>query len=289
MVLSDHFSNGYGYGVPDAEKIQGAARSRSEWTGARMMGAEALWQAGFTGRGIKVAVVDTGVDAQHPFLNGSVTGGYTPFGNGTSQADYDDVHGHGSHVAGIIKQVAPDAQLLAVRVFNGDNGGTTPEVIEQGVRWAIDNGAKVINLSLGGATAPPSWEKVFRDGADKGVLFAVASGNDRGFTPLYPAAYAATIKGFGFSVGALDALKNLAVFSNWTGNSPSMMQVSSHGVKVKSVNFQTDGFVAETGTSMAAPQLAGYLALLRQAYPNASNVDLIARVTQNVQRAAIND
>jgi subtilisin family serine protease len=121
------------------------------------------------------------------------------------------------------------------------------------------------------------------------VLFAVASGNDRGFTPLFPAAYAGTVQGFGFSVGALDAARSLAVFSNWTGNNLNMKQVSAHGVKVVSVDYESDGLTPMSGTSMAAPQIAGYLALMKQAYPAASNQEIINRVAQHVRRAAIND
>jgi subtilisin family serine protease len=254
-----------------------------------MMGAESYWNAGITGQGIKVAVVDTGINFRHPFLKDTVFGGYTPFGNKTDPDSYADVHGHGSHVAGIIHQVAPKAGLLAVRVFSADDGGTTPDVIEKGLRWAIDNGAKVINLSLGGPEAPNSWTDVFRYGASKGVLFAVASGNDRGFMPLFPAVFAGTIPAFGFSVGALDELENLAVFSNWTGNNLNIKQISSHGHRVLSVDYDNEGFVSMSGTSMAAPQIAGFLALARQANPNASSAEIIQILSEHVKRAAIND
>jgi hypothetical protein len=286
---SDQFSNGYGFGIPDASQIAGKAPQASEWKGAHMMGAESYWNAGITGQGVKVAVVDTGINFRHPFLKDTVVGGYTPFGNKTDPDSYADVYGHGSHVAGIIHQVAPKADLLSVRVFSADDGGTTADIVERGVRWAIDNGAKIINLSLGGPDAPKSWLNVFRYGASKGVLFAVASGNDRGFMPLFPAVFAGTIPGFGFSVGALDQLGSLAVFSNWTGNDLNMKHVSSHGARVLSVDYETDGFVSMSGTSMAAPQIAGFLALARQANPNATNEEIIQLVSKNVKRAAIND
>lgn len=172
-----------------------------------MMGAESYWNVGISGQGVKVAVVDTGINSRHPFLKDMVK----------------------------------------------------------------------------------SWVNVFRYGANKGVLFAVASGNDLGFMPLFPAVFAGTIPGFGFSVGALDQLRNLAVFSNWTGNNLNMKHVSSHGARVLSVDYETDGFVSMSGTSMAAPQIAGFLALVRQANPNATNDEIIQLVSKNVKRADINN
>ena len=125
--------------------------------------------------------------------------------------------------------------------------------------------------------------------AERSVLYAVASGNDRGFEQLFPADFAGRIPGLGFSVDALSAIKNLAVFSNWIGTNLNMRHVSSHGVKVLSADYESDGMMAMSVTSMAAPGIAGYLALMKQAFPADTNEQIIARVAQNVRRAAIND
>jgi subtilisin family serine protease len=258
-----------------------------------MMAARSFWQKGFTGKGIKVAVVDTGIDAQHPFLKNHIVGGYSAVSKGSSQDDWQDHQGHGTHVAGIIRQVAPDAELMAVRVFpnEGEGGGegATLDTVAAGVKWAIDNGAKVINLSLGGESASASFRKVFEYGASKGVLFAFASGNGRSFVPLTPAAYAGVIPGVGFSVGATDKYGSVAIFSNYTGNNPNMKQLASHGQSVSSAALDQEGFVNMSGTSMASPQIAGLLALYRQAYPQMSNLELQSIISKAVERGAVND
>lgn len=292
LVLSSSFSNAYGFGIPNVAKLASLDAPKSEWIGANMMSAEKFWQKGITGKGIKVAVVDTGIDVNHPFLKGHIAGGFTPFNRGTTPDDYQDHQGHGTHVAGIVRQVAPDAELLAVRVFPNDDGkgeAATLDVVAAGIRWAIDNGAKVINLSLGGGSAPASFRKVFEYGASKGVVFAMASGNERSFDPLIPAAYAGAVPGLGFSVGATDKYGNMAVFSNYTGDNPNMKQVSSHGSGVLSAALDETGFVSMSGTSMASPQIAGLLALYKQAYPDMSNVELMKLISANVLRASVND
>jgi subtilisin family serine protease len=292
FVLADDYSNAYGFGIPNLAKIHTGAPGKAKWIGADMMSAQNFWQKGFTGKGIKVAVVDTGIDAQHPFLKDHIVGGFSPISKGTSVADYQDEQGHGTHVAGIIRQVAPDAQLLAVRVFpNEGEGGesATLETVEAGIRWAIDNGAQVINLSLGGDSAPASFRKVFEYGASKGVLFAIASGNGRAYEPMIPAAYAGVVAGLGFSVGATDQYGSMAVFSNYSGNNLNMKHVASHGQSVLSAAVGEQGFVSMSGTSMAAPQIAGLLALVRQANPSLGNVELQTLVSKAVERGAVND
>jgi len=292
LALSNDFSNAYGFGIPKLGPLLDKDQSPSEWTGANMMGAESFWKKGFTGKGIKVAIVDTGIDVNHPFFKDSVVGGYTPFNKGTSPEDYQDHHGHGTHVAGIVRQVAPDAQLLAVRVFPNEVGNgeaATYDVIADGIRWAIDNGAQVINLSLGGDGLPSSFKEVFEFGAAKGVLFAMASGNDRSLTPLTPASYAGEIAGVGFSVGATDKYGDMAVFSNYTGNNLYMKHLAAHGAGVLSAAIGRQGFVKMSGTSMATPQIAGVLALYRQAFPSKSNTELMEFMAAQVQRAGVND
>lgn len=292
LVLSNDFSNAYGFGIPTLGPVADTGKAGSEWIGAHMMGAENFWKKGWTGRGVKVAIVDTGIDTQHPFFKDSIVGGYSPFNNGTDPEDYQDYHGHGTHVAGIVRQVAPDAQLLAVRVFPKDEGegeSASYESISEGIYWAIDNGAQVINLSLGGDN-PPNWfKKVFEYGVSKGVLFAMAIGNERSLTPLTPAAFSGEIDGVGFSVGATDKYGDMAVYSNYTGNNLSMKHLAAHGSWVLSAALGKQGFVKLSGTSMATPQIAGVLALYRQAFPLKSNTELVKLISSQVQRAAVND
>lgn len=292
LRLSNDFSNAYGFGIPKLGPIADASPSQSEWIGARMMGAENFWKKGWTGRGIKVAIVDTGIDIHHPFLKDSIVGGYDPFNQSTAPEDYHDFHGHGTHVAGIVRQVAPEAQLLSVRVFPKDQSegeSASYESITEGIYWAIDNGAQIINLSLGGDNPPDSFKKVFEYAVSKGVLFAMASGNERSLVPLTPAAYAGEVDGIGFSVGATDKYGDMAVYSNYTGNNLAMKHLAAHGSTVLSAALGKQGFVKLTGTSMAAPQIAGVLALYRHAFPTKTNAELVTLISSQVQRAAVND
>lgn len=290
FILYDGFANTYGFGIPKASiELDKDILGDVKWAGAKMMEVDALWANGITGKGIKVAIVDTGIKADHPFFEGKVVGGYSPFGG-----DYLDSDGHGTHVAGIVHQVAPDAQLLAVRVFpneeeSDDGASATQDVITKGIKWAIDQGADVINLSLGGLKASKGFRQVFEYGASRGVLFAMASGNNRGTEPLFPAKFAGDISGLGFSVGATDEWGQVAVFSNWTGENRNMNQLVSHGVRVLSADAFSDGFVNMSGTSMAAPQLAGYLALYKQMFSGLSGNQIQEKIALTAKHAIVAD
>ncbi|MEI8025163.1 MAG: S8 family serine peptidase [Pseudomonadota bacterium] len=288
FAFSDQFSNAYGFGVPNSVKLMGPTANTSKYIGANMMAAESFWTKGFKGKGIKVAVVDTGIDARHPLLEGVVRSGIEIFGMNTSPEDFDDFYGHGTHVAGIIHQVAPEAEIMAVRVFD-ETQDTGVETLSKGIRWAIDNGANVINLSLGGPDGSKDFKKIFEYGVSKGVLFAIATGNERGFVPLFPAIYAGDLPGLGLAVGAANAWGNIAPFSNWGGNNLNMKMATSHGVGVSSAKFHTDEMVNMSGTSMASPQIAGILALYKNAFPNLKNQELVDLISKNVVRAAVDD
>jgi hypothetical protein len=156
------------------------------------IGAPQAWKAGHTGKGIKVAVLDTGIDAGHPDLAGAVVGerDFTDSASGTA-----DKFGHGTHVAGIVTGdgtaaggryvgVAPDATLLNGKVLN-DGGGGLESWIIAGMEWAVQQGARVVNMSLGGYTSDgedPLSEAVNRLTEQSGTLFVVAAGN-AGRTP----------------------------------------------------------------------------------------------------------
>lgn len=151
------------------------------------IGADKAWAAGFDGKGVKVAVLDTGVDATHADLKDQVVGAK----NFTPAPDATDRYGHGTHVASIaagtgaksggkFKGVAPGAKLLNGKVLD-DNGSGDDSGIIAGMEWAADQGADIVNLSLGGGDTPgvdPLEAQVDKLSADKGILFAIAAGND---------------------------------------------------------------------------------------------------------------
>ena len=150
------------------------------------IGAPEAWAAGYTGAGVTVAVLETGVDPTHPDLAGKTAGTRTF----TAQADHDDLVGHGTHVASTIvgsgmasggryRGVAPDATLLDGKVC--ETFGCPESAIVAGMQWAADAGARVVNLSLGGDDSPgvdPLEAATDNLSTQRGTLFVVAAGND---------------------------------------------------------------------------------------------------------------
>jgi Subtilase family len=247
------------------------------------IGAPAAWQAGYDGRGVDVAVLDTGVDAAHPDLAGKVV----EQRNFTDATDSVDRFGHGTHVAATIagtgaasggsrKGVAPGADLLAGKVLNDAGVGYDSWIIA-GMEWAVTQGAEVVNLSLGGAATDgtdPLSEAVNRLTADHGTLFVIAAGNTgRDADVGTPAAADAAL-----SVGAVDRDESLADFSSRgprLGDDAVKPEITAPGVGIVAARAAgtrlgtpvDDRYTAASGTSMAAPHVAGAAALLAQARP----------------------
>lgn len=151
------------------------------------IGAPTVWKAGYTGKGVKIAVLDTGADATHPDLEGQILASK----NFSGAPDTKDHFGHGTHVSSIaagtgaksggkFKGVAPDAKLLEGKVLDDDGFGEDSGILA-GMEWAVAQGADVINLSLGGTDTPgidPLEAAVDKLSASSGVLFAIAAGNE---------------------------------------------------------------------------------------------------------------
>ena len=213
------------------------------------------------GEGIVVAVIDTGVDAMHPDLRGKVLQGWdsmNPDGNGNR-----DPNGHGTHVAGIIAAttnngigvagIAPKVSILPVRVLDHTGNGDDGE-LALGIIWAVDNGAHVLNISIGGAVPSDLLEGALDYALAKEVVVVVAAGNDAmiGNTPSYPGAYKQVL-----TVGATDSMDKRAAFSN-TGE---YLDLVAPGSWIKST-WPGGGYQWSSGTSMAAPFVAASAALL---------------------------
>ncbi|MFV2172628.1 S8 family serine peptidase [Actinomadura sp. LOL_016] len=268
----------------------------------RQVGAPAAWRAGHTGAGAKVAVLDTGVDAGHPDLEGRVAESK----NFTESPDTGDRAGHGTHVAATIAGtgaasggertgVAPDASLLIGKVLGDDGFGTDSGVIA-GMEWAAPR-ADVVNMSLGGAptdgTDPVST--ALNDlTAEHGTLFVVASGNDGGLETVgSPGTAAAAL-----TVGAVDSRDRLAGFSSRgpVGNT-AKPEVVAPGVDI--IAARAAGTSAGTptgahytklsGTSMAAPHVAGAAALLAAKHPDWKPSRLKAALTATADPATGGD
>jgi hypothetical protein len=270
--------------MPEVEGVYvDQQRSKCDGYGISQIGAPQVWQTlGYTGQGVTIAIVDTGIDYLHPDLGGGIGPGYKVVGGYDfvdSDADPMDDNGHGTHVAGIaaangqIKGVAPDANLLAVKVLNAFGFGFDSEIIA-GIEWSVTHGANIINLSLGGPGDPndPLAQAVDQT-TQAGVLVVAAAGNSRDYGTVGSPAVARTA----LAVGADDQNQQIAFFSS-RGPAPLTYQIKPEvvapGVGIYStVPFggcqysDPSGYLTLDGTSMASPHVAGAAALLLQEHP----------------------
>ncbi|NUR96394.1 MAG: S8 family serine peptidase [Kribbellaceae bacterium] len=249
------------------------------------IGAPDAWKAGYEGSGVEVAVLDTGVDATHPDLQGKVKESQDFSG---SPSGTEDHFGHGTHVAATIagtgagtggtrKGVAPKADLLVGKVL-GDDGYGYDSWIIAGMEWAADAGAKVVNMSLGGDATDgtdPLSQAVNDITARTGTLFVVAAGNEgRDESVGTPGAAASAL-----TVGAVDRDDKLADFSSRgprLGDSGLKPEITAPGVGIIAARATGTAmgdpvdelYTAASGTSMATPHVAGAAALLAQQHPD---------------------
>lgn len=225
-----------------------------------------------SGAGIVVAVLDTGVDVSHPALvesvlpNGvnTVENTFDPRDIGNNFDDdadgqIDEMVGHGTHVAGTVLQVAPDARILPIKVLNSDGVGDA-FMVTAGIHYAVGQGADVINLSLGSTYDSLAIRNGVEFAASQGVVVVAAAGNgDRQEPADYPAA-----TGLAISVAATTAGADKAVYSNYN----AFVDISAPGDDVAST-YPGGLYTTASGTSMATPLVAGSVALMLDRQPNA--------------------
>jgi Subtilase family/RTX calcium-binding nonapeptide repeat (4 copies) len=329
-TLSKPYSNQSGYGLVDASAAVARATGQqtpfpdvaatdSPWGIDRVKAPEA-WAKGYTGQGVVVAVIDSGVDYNHPDLKdniwqntGEIAGnnidddknGYVDDVRGWDFVDndsdpmdsrnfYDELYpekssySHGTHVAGTIAAsnngfgvtgVAPNAKIMPVRTL-GYGGGSLLD-ISSGIRYAADNGADVINLSLGGYYNSAETDTAIQYAIDKGVVVVMSSGNDGFSTPTYPAKNAD--RG-GIAVGAINQQNTVAYFSNDAGK--LLDYVVAPGVGVYSTT-PSNNYRFNSGTSMAAPHVAGVAALVLSANSNLKPSQVEDMITQTANPIGI--
>jgi subtilisin family serine protease len=246
-----------------------------------LIGAPAAWAAGYDGAGVTIAVLDTGIDVNHPDLSGQIdaVASFVP------GEQITDINGHGTHVASTVvgtgaadsarRGVAPGADLIVGKVLGGVEGFGQDSWVIAGMQWAAQSGADVVNMSLG--------DEIPSDGSDPmslaldalsaqyGTLFVVAAGNAGPETISTPGAAASAL-----TVGATDKEDNLAWFSS-TGplavSGGLKPDISAPGVDITAARSQemADGeglYRTISGTSMATPHVAGAAAILAQQHPD---------------------
>jgi subtilisin family serine protease len=232
-----------------------------QW-GLQAVAAPLAWDS-VRGDGVTIAVVDTGIDSTHPDLSARVVAGLNTI---TESLDTADDHGHGTSIAGIagaagfnavgIIGVAPEAQLMPVKSLNAAGYGTYADVA-QGIVYATDHGARVINLSLGGEVDSTTLSSAVEYAVSRGVVVVAAAGNLGSSGPMYPAAYPDVI-----AVGATDVQDARASFSNFG----PWLDLVAPGVDITTTSL--GGFYGDlSGTSPAAPFVAGAAALVLAANP----------------------
>ncbi len=251
------------------------------------IGAPAAWERGLTGRGVKVAVLDTGIDPTHPDLAGRIA----QSANFTDSPDTVDRFGHGTHVASTIagngaasggkyRGVAPEATVLNGKVLNDDGGGSESGVIA-GMEWAAAQGAKVVNLSLGSWSPSDGTDDqslaLDRISRDSGTLFVVAAGNCdeiRRFSITSPAAATDAL-----AVSNLErdgSLNDSSCRGPRLGDGAGKPDLSAPGTSIVAARAAgtdlgdpvDEHYTTLTGTSMATPHVAGTAALVAQANPD---------------------
>ncbi|MGW2414795.1 type VII secretion-associated serine protease mycosin [Streptomyces tubercidicus] len=254
-----------------------------------------------TGRGVTVAVVDSGVDGTHPDLVGNVLPGKdflkgggradreTEYSHGTAMASLIAGHGHGQRGAAGIKGLAPDAKILPLLVNTdedlqfGSGKGETP--VSQAIRYAVDHGASVINLSLGDTFRPTDLDDAVQYARQKDAVLVAAAGNDGVAKPEFPASTPGVI-----SAGAVYSSGKIWEKSNYGSNN----LLAAPGVEIPGAG-RDHGYVSGTGTSNSTAYVSAAAALLRSKFPDLTAGQIVnrlvktAKLPESMKRAKLPD
>jgi thermitase len=227
---------------------------------------------------VVIAVVDTGADLEHPDLKGSLVQGYNVID--PSKPPTDDV-GHGTHVSGIIGAVVNNNEgvagiswynkVMPIKALDSSGAGTTYSVAE-GIIWAADHGAKVINMSLGNYADSEFLHDAIKYAYNQDVVIVAATGNDNTERPGFPAAYPEV-----FAVSATDSNMKRASFSNYG----DYIDVVAPGASIAST-YLDNQYAALSGTSMASPHVAALAGLIRSRNSNLNNEEVMRLMRESV-------
>lgn len=233
-----------------------------------------------TGKGVTVAVIDTGVKANHEDLPNLKR---VEVVNGNESLGLDDATGHGTHVAGIIGAamgngkggagIAPGAAILSLRVVNAA-GYIYDSALIAALRTAVKNGAQIVNISIGGTAYNAVFQKVINEATEAGVTVVAAMGNDGTNCLNYPAGYDNVI-----GVVSVDRTNNRASGSSYG----TWGDVAAPGAAVWSTTYY-GSYSSKSGTSMASPVVAGVAALYKSVHPDATPAQITARLKATATR-----
>lgn len=237
------------------------------------------------GEGVVIGVVDTGVDATHPDLDGSVLPGKDMAGTGGQGLAPSDPHGTG--VASVlvghddpdgVMGIAPAAKVLSARATDA-SGELSAPLIDEAIRWLVDNGADIITASVGGNTGDAAGQSAVDYATAHGVLVIAAAGNKKGerpyetwFTTMYPAAFTGAVAVTGTTTGG----------AFWDGSVQHVVQAGYLGISAPAAPMRVaapgGGYREASGTSYSAPIVAGTAALIKSRFPNLNREQLLERL-----------
>lgn len=261
------------------QKLTIAAAEQVNW-GIEPLKITDAWKTGYTGKGVKIAIIDTGVG---PHEDLKVTNSISFIETEPSTVD---LNGHGTHIAGIIgalhngigtKGIAPDAEIYGLKVFDHKGNGYTHDVI-RALDWAIDHNMDIVNMSLTSEVPLTSYENLINKAYKKGMLIVGASGNATATDPMidnvqYPARFKNVI-----AVSSVDWEGNKGYYS---AIGPPV-EVVAPGVSVFSTHANNT-YAYLQGTSISTAFVTGHLALLKEAYPHLTNVQLRKKMTDDAK------
>lgn len=243
----------------------------------QIVNASAAWLYA-TGRGVKVAVIDTGIDSQHPDLADNIASGRDLVNDGEF---LQDGLGHGTHVAGIIAArgnnsgvigIAPGSSLHVIKVFGLNGSGPSADMIVTAIQDSVNNGARIINMSIGTKIFNAAYEDAAAEARSQGAVIFAAAGNDNSSQLRYLAACPSVI-----SVGATTITDQRFSLSNFSAD----LDISAPGEQIIST-LPPSGYGPISGTSMASPHIAAIAALILERNPTFSADDLINALINSV-------